>query len=70
MLEDKKLQKSRKVSEKTQVKNIKGGIVCCRGSGRRCICFVRSSGVPSKFWKSVFHFDDVEQNDKKEDRLR
>ena len=64
-------QKSSKKSlsaEKNRVKNTKGGVLCFRGSGRRCFCFGRGSGVSSMFWTSVVQVDDVEQMNKKVDR--
>ena len=57
--------------QKIRVKNTKGGsLVCFRGSGRRCFCFGRGSGVSSMFWTSVVQVDDVEQMNKKVDRSR
>ena len=47
LVESKKLQKSRIVPKKVRMKNIKGGILYFRGSGRRCFCFGRGSGVSS-----------------------
>ena len=49
---------------------IEGGILCYRGSGRRCFCFGRGSGVLSMFWRSVVKVDDVEQMNKKVNRSR
>ena len=71
-MESKKLKKSRIVPKKIRVKNTKGpgGIVSYRGSGRRCFCFGRGSGVSSMFWTSVVQVDDVEQLNKKVDRSR
>ena len=46
------------------------GILCFRGSGRRCFCFGRGSGVSSMFWMSVVQVDYDEQMNKKVDRLR
>ena len=66
----KKVKKSRIVPKKIRVKNTKGGILCFRGSGRRCFCFGRGSDVSSMFWTSVVQVDDVEQMNKKVDRLR
>ena len=63
-METKKLQKSRIVPKKIRVENTKGGF-CYRGSGRRCFCFGRGSGVSSMFWRSVVKVDDVEQMNKK-----
>ena len=37
-------------AKKIRVKNTKGGILCFRGSGRRCFCFGRGSGVSSMSW--------------------
>ena len=39
--------------KKIQVKNTKGGVLRFQGSGRRCFCFGRGSGVSSMFWTSV-----------------
>ena len=68
--EIRKTKKSRKVPKKIQVKNTKGGFLCFRGSGRRCFCFGRGSGVSSMFWTSAVKVDDVEQMNKKVDRSR
>ena len=65
-MEFKKLKKSRIVSKKIRVKNTKGGILCYRGSRRRCFC----SGVSSMFWRPVVKVDDVEQMNEKVDRSR
>ena len=47
------------------MKNTKGGfLVCFRGSGRRCFCSGRGSGVLSMFWTSVVQNDVVEQTKK------
>ena len=62
--------KSRIVPKKIRVKNTKRGILCFRGSGRRCFCFGRGSGVSSMFWTSSIEVDDVEQMNKKVDRSR
>ena len=67
LVESKKLQKSRIVPKKIRVKNTKG-ILCYRGSGRRCFCCGRGSGVSSMLWTSVVQVDDVEQMNKKADR--
>ena len=56
------------VSKKIRVKNTKGGILCFRGSGRRCFCFGRGSGVSSMFWASVVQ--DGEQINTKKWTLR
>ena len=53
-------------SEKTKG----GSAVCFRGSGRRCFCFGRGSGVSSMFWTSVVQVDVVEQMNNKVDRTR
>ena len=45
-----------------------GGVLCFRGSGRRCFCFGRGSGVSSMFWTSVVQVDVVEQMNRKVDR--
>ena len=66
------IQKASKKShsaKKIRVKNTKGGILSYRGSGRRCFCFGRGSGVSSMFWRSVVEVD-VEQMNKKVDRSR
>ena len=66
LMESKKVTSCRKKSsEKHQ-----GGILCFRGSGRRCFCFGQVSGVSSMFWTSVVQVDDVEQMIKKVDRSR
>ena len=65
-MESKKLQKSRIVPKIIRVKNTKAwGILCFRGSVRRCFCFGRGSGVLTMFWRSVVQVDDVEQNEQK-----
>ena len=70
-MESKKLQKkSHSAEKKIRAKNTKGGILCYRGSGRRCSCFGRGSGVSTMFWRSVVKVDDVEQMNKKVDRSR
>ena len=78
-MESKKLQKKSDSVEKIRVKNTKGekhhnigvkNILCFRGSGRRCFCFGRGSGVSSMFWTSVVQVDDVEQMNKIVDRSR
>ena len=43
----KSFKKRRIVPKKIRVKNTKGGILCYRGSGRRCFCFGPGSGVSS-----------------------
>ena len=49
LVESKKFQKKSIVPKKIQVKNTIGGsLVYFRGSGRRCFCFGRGSGVSSK----------------------
>ena len=59
------------VPKKIRAKNTKGGgILYYRGSGHRCFCFGRGSGVSSMFWRSVVKVDDVEQMSKKVDRSR
>ena len=63
LVESKKLQnKSHSTEKNTSEKR--------RGSGRRCFCFERCSGVSSMFWTSVVQFDDLEQMNKKVDRSR
>ena len=43
-------KKSHIVPKKIRVKNTKGGsLVCFLGSGRRCFCFGRGSGISSMF---------------------
>ena len=69
LVESKKVQKKSHSAEKIRVKNTKG-VLCFRGSGRRCFCFGRGSGVSSMFWTSVVRVDDVEQMNKKVDRSR
>ena len=61
-VESKKVQKKLHSAEKIRVNNTKGGILCFRGSGRRCFCFGRGSCVSSVFWMSVVQIDD-EQNE-------
>ena len=68
-MESKKVQKKSQSAEKIRVKNTKVGVLCFRGSGRRCF-FGRSPGVSSMFWTSVVQADDVEQMNKKVDRSR
>ena len=65
-------KKSRIVPKKILVKTTKRGVLCFRGSGRRCFCFGRGvwTGVSSMFWTSVVQADDVEQMNKKVDRSR
>ena len=63
-------KKSRIVSEKIQVKNTKGSLVCFRGSARRCFCFGRGFGVSSMFRTTVVQVDVVEQMNKKMDLTR
>ena len=65
-----KFQRKSQSAENIRVKNTTGGsLVCFRGSGRRCFCFGRGSGVSSMFWTSVVQVDIVEQMNKKVDRL-
>ena len=57
------IQKASKKShsaEKNPSEKHKRGILCYRGSGRRCFCFGRGSVVSSMFWRSVVKVD-VEQ---------
>ena len=61
----KKLQEKSHSAEKNPSEKHQGGILCFRGSGRRCFCFKRVSGVSSMFWTSVVQVDDVEQRNKK-----
>ena len=62
----KNFKKSRIVPKKIRVKNTKGGILCFRGSGRRCFCFEEVLVFRVCFGrKSVVHVDDVEQMNKK-----
>ena len=58
------IQKSSKKShsaEKNPSEKHQTGVLFFRGSGRRCFCFGRGSGVSSMFWTSVVQVDDVEQ---------
>ena len=64
------LQKKSHSAEKNLSEKHQRGILCYRGSGRRCFCFARGSGVSSMFWRSVVKVDDVEQMNKKVDRSR
>ena len=64
----KKVKKSRIVPKKNQSEKHQRGVF--RGSGRRCFCFGRGSGVSSMFWTSAVQADDVEQMNKKADRSR
>ena len=61
---------SKKLQKKTTAEKNPRGILCYRGSGRRCFCFGRGSGVSRMFWRSVVKVDDVEQMNKKMDRSR
>ena len=71
LAQSKKFQKKSHRPKKIRVKNTKGGsLVCFRGSGRRCFCFGRGSGVSSMFWTSVVQIDVVEQMNKKVDLTR
>ena len=63
-------KKSRIVPKKDPSEKHQREILCYRGSGRRCFCFGRGSVVSSMFWRSVVIVDDVEQMNKKVDRLR
>ena len=67
LVESKKLQKKSNSAEKNRVQNIKGNL-CFRGSGRRCSCFERVSGVSSMFRTFVVQVDDIEQMNEKVDR--
>ena len=69
LVESRKVQKSQIVPKKIRVKNA-WGILCFRGSGRRCFGFGVRSGLSSMFWTSVVQVDDVEQMNKKVDRSR
>ena len=60
----KNFKKNRIVPKIIRVKTPKG-ILCFRGSGRRCFCFGRGSGVSSMCWTFVVQVDDVEQMNKK-----
>ena len=66
----KNFKKKSHSAEKNLSEKHKGGILCFRGSGRRCFCFGRVSGVSSMFWTSAVQVDDVEQMNKKVDRSR
>ena len=66
----KHFKKVARCRKKIQLENTKGGILCFQGSGRRCFCFGRGSGVSSVFWASIVQLDDVEQMNKKVDRSR
>ena len=68
LVESKKLQKKSYSAEKHPSEKHHGRILCFRGSGRRCFCFGRGSGVSSMFWTSGVQVDDVEQMNKKVDR--
>ena len=57
-------------AEKNPIEKHQAGILCFRGSVRRCLCFGRGSGVSSMFWRSVVKVDDVEQMNRKVDRSR
>ena len=61
-------KKSGECRKKSEWKTPK--VLCFWGSGRRCSCFGRGSGVSSIFWTSVVQVDDVEQMNKKVDRSR
>ena len=61
----KNFKKNHLVPKKSKVKTPKGGILCFRGSGRRCFCFGRGSGVSSMFWTSVVQVDALGQMNKK-----
>ena len=65
LVESKKLQKSRIVTKKNPSEKHQGGILCFRGSERRCFCCGRGSGVSSMLWTCVVQVDDVEQMNKK-----
>ena len=69
-MESKKLQKSRIVPKKNSSEKHPRGILCYRGSGRRCFCFERGSGGSSMFWTPIVQVDVVEQMNKKVDRSR
>ena len=68
-MEFKKVQKKSHSAEKNPSEKHKR-VLCFRGSGRRCFCFGRGSGVSSMFWTSVVQVDDVEKMNKKVDRSR
>ena len=59
LVESKKTSKSQSAEKNPSEKHL-GGILCFRGSGRRCF-----SGVSSMFWTSVVQVDAVEQMNKK-----
>ena len=68
-MECKSLKKSHG-AEKNPSEKHQRGILCYRGSGRRCFCFGRGSGGSSMFWRCVAEVDEVEQMNKKVDRSR
>ena len=68
-MESKKLQKNSQSAEKNPSEKTRG-ILCYRCSGRRCFCCGRGSDVSIMLWTSVVQVYDVEQMNKKVDRLR
>ena len=70
LVESKKVQKKSHNADKNPSEKHQRGVLCFRGTGRRCFCFGRDSGVSSMFWTSVVQVDDVEQMNKKVDRSR
>ena len=52
-MQSKKIQKSHNTEKYSSEKHQRGILSCFRGSGRRCFCFGRGSGVLSMFWTSV-----------------
>ena len=66
----KKFEISRIVPKKNPDEKHQRGVLCFRGSGRRCFCFGRGVRVSSMFWRSVVQIDDIEEMNKKVDRSR
>ena len=56
-------------AEKNPSEKHQRGVLCFRGSGRRCFCFGRGSGVSSMFWTSVVQVDVEQMNKKWTDRV-
>ena len=63
-------KKSHSAEKNPSEKHQRGWVLFFRGSGGRCFCFGRGSGVSSMFWTSVVQVDDVEQMNKKMDGSR
>ena len=66
----KNFKKKSHSAEKNPSEKHQRGILCVRGSERRCFCFGRGSGVSSKFRTSVVQVDDFEHMNKKVNRTR